>query len=88
MRGSKTDGRRSGMARAALGWTLPWTLLLLAASLAGCASRPAPRPPEPERQARLRDREPKRLEPLHVAPPPEYGNKVVVAEDTEATGRF
>lgn len=83
MSSSKTRGRASGFASA-----VPWGALLLGVLLAGCAAPPPPARPEPERQARRIDREPKRLEPLHVAPPPEYGNKVVLATRSAEPSNF
>jgi len=56
--------------------------LVLAVLMTGCAgARPAPaKPPAIDAETRL-DRRPAREEPLKIlAPPPAYGNKIVMAE--------
>lgn len=62
-------------------------VLLLGSVAAGCAHAPPPRPAPEPRQAHHSKERPAREQPvLHVAPPPAYGNKVVLAEVTTDDG--
>ena len=62
-------------------------VLLLSTFAAACAHAPPPRPAPEPRQAHHSKERPVREQPvLHVAPPPAYGNKVVLAEVTTDDG--
>jgi hypothetical protein len=65
---------------------------MLAVMMAGCAgARPAPaKPPAVDAETRLDPaRRPAREEPLKIlAPPPAYGNKIVMAEGAARATRF
>jgi hypothetical protein len=62
-----------------------WALAIVAIALSNqacTASTPKPSAPPPAHQAR-KAHEPAEEEPYHVAPPPAYGNKVVLAKADE-----
>lgn len=63
-------------------------LVLAAATLAGCASTrvPEPKPPPPASEPRTRVDPPDDQTPKLIAPPPAYGNKVVLARGTSDPG--
>jgi hypothetical protein len=68
-------------------FSVRWCLLALTLAVAGCGSQAASQPETPastkaENEAKPPNREKERR---HVAPPPAYGNKVVLAGEVNGT---